>query len=127
MVRDEKRSAGLGNMLLADDAEAIEGVRKDDEQQPQEHIGHQPESPQHAPDGHSGGDEENVARRETGIGERAAGERSQQNSGEDASVGKRDDGAAPIGRRFPLENGVQRHEDEGAGDSEESQYQKRSE
>jgi len=39
----------------------------------------------------------------------------------------RNDGAAPIGRRSPLENGVQRHEDEGAGDSEESQYQKRSE
>src|SRR6185295_8273644 len=113
-------------MVLADDAEAIERVGADDEQQSQEHIGHQPERPQRAAYRHSGGDEENATRRESDIGERSAGERSQENSGEDARVGKRDDGAAPVGWRSPLENSVQRHEDEGAEDSEESQYQKRS-
>src|SRR4029077_11105194 len=120
MGPDEKGPAGLGNMLLADDAEAIERVRQDDEQQPQEHIGHHPESPQRADYGDSGGDEENAACRKTDVGERSAGERSQENSGEDARVGKRDDGAAPVGWRSPLENSVQRHEDEGAEDSEES-------
>jgi len=120
MVRDKKRPAGLGNMVLTDDAEAIERVCKDDEQQPQEHIRHQPERP-HRPDyGHTGGDDKNAACREPDIGERSTGERSQENSGEDAGVGKRNDGAAPIGWRSPLENGVQRHEDEGAEDSEES-------
>ena len=69
MVRDEQCSAGLRNMLLADDAEAIERIRADDEQEPQEQIWHQPKGPQGAAYSHAGGDEENIARRETGIGE----------------------------------------------------------
>src|SRR6185295_6538443 len=126
MVRDEQGSSGLGDMFLADDAEAIERVRKDDEHQPQEHIGHQSERPHRSSYGHSRCHEENTARREPDIGKRATTERSQENSGEDAGVGKRNDGASPIGWRSPLENSVQRHEDEGAEDSEESQNQKRS-
>lgn len=69
MVRDEQCPAGLGNMLLADNAEAIERVRHDDEHEPQEHIGHQPESPQRATYGHSCSDEENAAGRKADIGE----------------------------------------------------------
>ena len=69
MVRDEQGPAGLGNMVLADDAETVEGVRQDDEHEPQEHIRHQPESPQRAAYGHSGSDEENAAGRKADIGE----------------------------------------------------------
>ena len=69
VIRDEQRPAGLGDMLLADDAEAIERIREQDEQQPKERVGHQPKGPRRCRRWSPGRGKENVARREAGIGE----------------------------------------------------------
>ena len=112
MIGNEQCSTGLRNMGLADDPEPIERIGEDDQHQPEERVGQQPERPSDAASVMAAGCHKNAGGREPGVGQRTAGERSQQDAGEDAGVGKRNDGAAPIGRGFPLEDGVQRNEDE---------------
>ena len=67
----------FGTCVLADDAEAVQGIGQDDQHQTDECIREKPKRPQHAGHRHAGAGQENTGGRKTDVGQRTTGERSQ--------------------------------------------------
>ena len=88
--------------------------------EPQQRFGQQPHRPRCAKDSERGRSRERcLSVDEPPLAKRPAAKRSQENAGKDAGVLESDDRSAPVIRRAPLNQGVQRDEDQCARDAED--------
>ena len=123
VVRCQERGSMVGNVAPAQHAQLVERARQQDQEEPQECIGGQPERPERCHRQHRGGPEKRPSRREAGCRKHHRQDRSGQHAHVDQHVTQGNHGPAPILRRPPLNERAQGYEHEAGGKPDQTHEQ----
>ncbi len=112
VIGDQKGAARHRHLLLSDDAQPVDGIGQQDEDQSQKGLRHEPHRPGCSNGRDEGCREENADGRKAYVGQDTATQRPQQDTGKDTDVFEGDDRSPPVVRCAPLYQGIDGNEDE---------------